>query len=216
MRFLHPHFLSLPKLSCPSQPRRPRLQPPSRMTLSIATTSAVETTSTTEAATYKTLSGLPSIPTFNAIAGGGGLAADTCLSASRRASFITFDYEAGNASAECSSIEPETGRLKTSNLDTYVCATFVENGQSAGTAHLVNCIQQNTDVGGDDIAYLRCDLNQGKIACTTPWNRESSEWMRYPDEASSVMTKLLVTPHNTWVTQLTWLVMSPTAIARLN
>ncbi|KAJ4223434.1 hypothetical protein NW759_006068 [Fusarium solani] len=170
-------------------------------TLSASTTSAAETTFTTEAATSTTSAGPPPIPTFNVIASGGGPAADTRLSASRRAPFITFDYEAGDASVELFSIEPETGRLKTSNPDTYVCATFGENGQPAGTAYLVNCIQQNIDVAGDYIAYLSCGLNQGKVTCTAPWkncNRDNFEWMCYPDEAGSTMTKLFVTPHNTW------------------
>ncbi|KAL6352599.1 hypothetical protein LRP88_13065 [Fusarium phalaenopsidis] len=143
----------------------------------------------------------PPIPTFNVIASGGGPAADTRLSASCRAPFITFDYEAGDASAEFFSIEPDTGRLKTSNPDTYVCATFGENGQPAGTAYLVNCIQQNIDVGDDYITYLSCDLNQGKITCAAPWkncNRDNFEWMCYPDETGSVMAKLFVTPHNAW------------------
>ncbi|RMJ08866.1 hypothetical protein BHE90_000665 [Fusarium euwallaceae] len=78
-------------------------------TLSISTTSAAETTSTTEAATSTTSAAPPPIPTFNVIASGGGPAVDTRLSASRRAPFITFDYEAGDASDELFFIEPETG-----------------------------------------------------------------------------------------------------------
>ncbi|RSL92187.1 hypothetical protein CDV31_015273 [Fusarium ambrosium] len=78
-------------------------------TLSISTISAAETTSTTEAATSTTSAGPPPIPTFNVIASDGGPAVDTRLSASRRAPFITFGYEAGDASDELFSIEPETG-----------------------------------------------------------------------------------------------------------
>ncbi|UPK96229.1 hypothetical protein LCI18_007164 [Fusarium solani-melongenae] len=143
----------------------------------------------------------PSIPTFNVVASRGSPAADTRLFASRRAPFITFNYEAGDASTELFSIEPETGRLKSSSPDTCVCATFGENCQPVGTAYLVNCFQQNLDVGGDCIAYLNCGLNQGKITRTAPWkncSRDNFEWMCYPDEAGSIMTKMFVTPHNTW------------------
>ncbi|RSL56228.1 hypothetical protein CEP54_008950 [Fusarium duplospermum] len=170
-------------------------------TISVSTTSAAETTSTTEAATSTTSAGPPPIPTFNVIASGGGPAANTRLSSSRRAPFVTFDYEAGDASDELFSIEPETGRLKTSNPDIYVCATFGENGQPAGTAYLVNCDQQTIDVAGDYFAYLNCELDQGKVTCTAPWrncNRDNFEWMCYPDEAGSTMGKFFVFPQSTW------------------
>ncbi|KAJ4317191.1 hypothetical protein N0V84_007495 [Fusarium piperis] len=170
-------------------------------TLSVSTTSAVETTSTTVAATSTTSAGPPPIPTFNVVASGGGAAAGTRLSSSYRAPFITFGYEAGGASNEYFFIEPETGRLRTSNPDTYVCATYADNNQPAGTGRLINCIQQNIDVGADYTAYLTCGLSGGKVTCTAPLHncyRQDFEWYCERDASGATVGTLFVYPRSAW------------------
>ncbi|KAM0426395.1 hypothetical protein ACHAPT_008441 [Fusarium lateritium] len=170
-------------------------------TLSVSATSAAETTSTTEAATFTTSAGPPPIPTFNVVANGGGSAEGTRLSSSRRAPFITFGYTAVDAGDELFSIEPETGRLKTSSSDTYVCATFGDRSVNSHTGRLGNCIQQNIDAAGDYIAYLKCGLDGGKVTCTAPLTTcydQDFEWYCDRDGSGATMGALFVYPANSW------------------
>ncbi|KAL2692415.1 hypothetical protein Neosp_002823 [[Neocosmospora] mangrovei] len=73
---------------------------------------------------------------------------------------------------------------------------------NADTYHTSSTVSSKTlTFGGDYIAYLSCDPNQGRLTCTAPWKngyRENFEWMCYPDEAGSIMTKYFVAPHSNW------------------